>query len=160
MRERPGIFILEVLALSLLLYILWYWKGQSHYLFILTCFLKYLFLNLGITANKLWCPTEYFINLIPFASLMLLTKGMYLWDRVRKLIIGLMLLVGSHVLLTTTLYLLHPDYQSPPTASYYRILIPLGLFSEVLPFLLWAIFAREQLSTFFLNRKVSAAGQV
>lgn len=157
MKEKAGIFIVEVLALSVFLYVLWYWKGKSYYLSILTYFFRYLFLSLRINTEKLWYPSQYFNNIIPFISLMLLTKGMHLWGRIQKLMIGLVILITSHMLFTTGIYFLHHEYQTPPTSFYYKIFVPLGLFCEILPFLLWVIFAKKQLLSLFISRKVSVA---
>lgn len=155
MKEKPLIFILKVLALSLFLFILWYWKGESYYLSFFD-FLMHLFWTLGIKLKYLFCPKEVFNNLIPFISLILLTKDIQLKVRISKLVIGLLILIVGHILLSVGLTLLYQDYQKP-LALYYKISYPLYLFFETLPFLLWIILAKKNILNLFMPKKVVAS---
>lgn len=151
MKEKPLIFILKVVALSLFLFILWYWKGEGYYLSVFN-FLMHLIRTLGIKMKFLLCPKDTFNNLIPFISLIILTKEMQLKVRISKLVIGLLILIGGHILLSVGLTLLHEDYP----ALHYKISYPLYLFNKTLPFLLWIILAKKNILNLFMPKKVLA----
>ena len=156
MKEKPAIFILKVLALSLFLYVLWYWKGESYWASMMDNFFKHFFSTLGIRAKVFRYPEEIFNNLIPFLSLMLFTKDIQLKSRISKLVIGLLILIGAHILLFFGLYLLYHDYQVPPSELYNKLSVPLYLFSQTLPFLLWIILAKRNLLSLFIPKKMLA----
>jgi len=155
MKEKPQIFILKVLALSLILYILWYWKGESYYFSVLKNFLMHLFRTLGISIRGFGYPTSIFNNLIPFISLMLVTKDIQFKSRISKLVIGLLILIGGHILLSIGISLLNQDNQTP-SAFNYKLSASLYLFSETLPFLLWVILAKQNLLSLFMPKKLVA----
>ncbi len=153
MKEKLWIFIAKFLLVSLPLFVLWYWKGQDLYISILDDSL-YFFLHalLGVSAPCTF-PKDIFNNLIPFVALMVITRGMKLANRASRLGWGLLILVGWHVILSKTIYFLHPE---PEVISqwYEKFSVPLYLFSETLPFLLWILFARKQVVDLFMPRKV------
>jgi hypothetical protein len=156
MKEKPGIFILKVLVLSIFLYILWYWKGGYYYLYVLDGFLLHLFRTLGIKIEVFRYQIDIFNNLIPFISLMLLTKDIQFKKRITKLVIGLLILIGCHILLFIESNLLQSDYQTR-SVWYYRLNAPLCVFSQALPFLLWVILAKRSLLNLFIAKKELAA---
>ncbi|MFH0931678.1 MAG: hypothetical protein V1890_07050, partial [Candidatus Zixiibacteriota bacterium] len=69
---------------------------------------------------------------------------------------GMLILIGGHILLIIGLYFLYHDYQNPPTELYNKLSVPLYLFSEILPFLLWVILAKRNLLSLFLSKKALA----
>lgn len=150
MKEKPQIFILKALALSLFLFILWNWKGESYYLSILDNYLKDFLRTLGIRIGGFSYLKDIFNNLIPFISLILVTKDIQFKVRISKLAIGLLILIGVHILLAVGLTFLYRDYP----ALYHKISSPLYLFNKILPFVLWIILAKRNLLSLFMPKKV------
>jgi hypothetical protein len=155
MREKLWVFIAKFLLVSLPLFVLWYWKGQDLYISILDDSL-YFFLHtlLGVNSDFTF-PKDIFNNLIPFVALMVITRGMKFKKRVTKLGWGLLILLLGHVILSKLVYFLNPE---PGVVSklYEKLSVPLYLFSETLPFLLWILLARKQVVDLFMPRKVVA----
>jgi len=158
MKEKPAIFLLKVLALSLILFILWYWKGERYYLSIFSGFLNHFLSIFGLGIQILWYPSEIFHNLIPFISLMLLSRDIHLKRRITKSAIGLLILIADHILLSIGVYLLHHNAQTSPSATdyNYKFTFLLYTFSEILPFLLWVILAKRNLLKLFMSKKTLA----
>jgi hypothetical protein len=156
MKERPAIFLLKVLGLSLFLYLLWNWKGEGYYLPILEDLLKNLSWALGIRRGGVPFPKYILSNLIPFISFMLITKDLKLMGRISKLIIGLLILSGGHILLGIAVYLLCQGLPTPETWCY-KLSILLYTFNGILPFLLWVILAKRNLLNLFIPKKVLTA---
>jgi hypothetical protein len=155
MKEKLWIFIAKFLLVSLPLFVLWHWKGQDLYISILDDSLYFvLHTLLGVSAQCAF-PKDIFNNLIPFVALMVITKGMKLANRASRLGWGLLILIGWHIMLSKIIYFLHPQ---PEVVSqwYEKVSVPLYLFSETLPFLLWILFARKQVVDLFMPRKVVA----
>ena len=155
MKEKLWVFIGKFLLISLPLFALWYWKGQDLYISILDDSL-YFFLHtlLGVSAECAF-PKDIFNNLIPFVALMLITRGMKFKNRASRLGWGLLILILWHVILSKAIYFLNPE---PGVVSrwYEKFSVPLYLFSQTLPFLLWLLFARKQVVDLFMRRKVAA----
>lgn len=154
MKEKPAIFILKVLALSLFLYVLWYWKVEGYYLPFFKNVFKHLFGIFGIRIKLFWYSIDTFNNLIPFISLMLMTKDIQLKKRLLKLGIGILILISTHILFSLATYLLYQDSQTSPTEFYYILNTFLSLSSKVLPFFLWVILAKKNLLNLFIPKKV------
>jgi hypothetical protein len=155
MKERPAIFLLKALALSLFLYLLWYWKGEGYYLSFFEELLKDLSWTLGIKKGGVPFPGYILSNFIPFISFMVITKDIQLLRRTFKLVIGLLILTGGHLLLGIGFYLLPFGYPTP-SPLYYRISLPLYVFTQFLPFLLWVILAKRNLLKLFISRRALA----
>ncbi len=155
MKEKLWIFIAKFVLVSLGLFVLWYWKGQELYISILDDSL-YLFLHtlLGVNAQCAF-PKDIFNNLLPFVALMVITRGMRFGKRASMLGWGLLILIAWHVVLSKIIYFLHPE---PGVISqwYEKFSVPLYLFSETLPFLLWILLARKQVAELFMPRTVAA----
>jgi hypothetical protein len=149
MREKLWIFIAKFLLVSIPLFALWYWKGEDGYLVFLNYALTLLLIKIaGFHLPYFPAPKDIFNNLIPFISLMLITCGLPGKKRLIWLVEGLLILIGWHMLLTEVVYLLGVD--SP---TYEKFSVPLYLFSETLPFILWVLFARRQVAGLFLQKK-------
>jgi len=153
MKERPAIFILKVLALSIFLYILWYWKGESYYLSFFEDFLYHLSWALGIRKGGLPYPGYLLSNLIPFISFMLITRDIGFKRRILKLAIGVLILIGCQILLAIVVYLFFLDSLTP-SPLYYKLSVLLYAFSQTLPFFLWVILAKRNLLNLFIPKKV------
>lgn len=156
MKEKPAIFILKVLVLSLFLYVLWYWKVEGYYLSFFKNFIRLFFETFEVRIKTFWYPIDTFNNLIPFVSLLLMTKDIQIKNRFLKLVIGLSILISTHILFSLVAYLLYQDSQTSPTEFYYVLNTFLSLSSKVLPFFLWIIFAKRSLLNLFIPKRVLA----
>jgi hypothetical protein len=152
MKGKPVIFILKVLVLSIILFILWYWKGETCYLPVLEDFLRKLSWTLGIRKGGLPYPRYILSNLIPFVSLMLITREIEFKKRILRLVTGLLILIAGHILLGIGIYLLCQDSPTPQTICY-KLSILLHVFSGTLPFFLWVILAKKNLLTLSVPKK-------
>ncbi len=149
-------FIAKFVGVSLILFVLWYWKGQDYYIKILDSFLTFVLITIsGIDIEYFSYPVDIFNNLIPFVSLMIITRYMKFKKRMSKLGWGLLILVLWHIVLSQAIYFLHDQYQRT-SELYEKFSVPLYLFSETLPFLLWILLARKQVVDLFMPRKVVA----
>jgi hypothetical protein len=156
MKEKLWVFIAKFVAVSLILFALWYWKGQTYYIKILDGFLSFVLITLfGLNIEYFSYPVDIFNNLNPFVSLMIVTKDMKFKKRMSKLGWGLLILILWHIILSQAIYFLHDQYQVT-SKLYEKLSIPLYLFSETLPFLLWILFARNQVVDLFMPRRVAA----
>lgn len=153
MKEKLWVFIIKFLLLSVPLFALWHWKGQTYYLVFLQQVLTLLLIKiLGLSVKGFPAPVDIFNNLIPYVSLMIITRGIRLKTRITWLAGGLLILIAWHMILTEAIYVIYLKYQIDSQA-YEKLSVPLFLFSETLPFLLWILFARKQVAGLFLRRK-------
>lgn len=153
MKEKLWLFIVKFLLVSVPLFALWHWKGQEWYLVSLNHLLTLLLIKIaGFNIQYFPAPVDIFNNLIPFVSLMIITREIKLKTRLSRLILGLLILIVWHMVLTQAVYLLHDEY-GVPSQAYEKLSVPLYLFSGTLPFVLWILFARKQVSGLFLRRK-------
>lgn len=153
MKEKLWIFITKFLVVSLIFFALWHWKGQTFYVSILDATLKFVLITLlGFKIKFFSYPVDIFNNLIPFVSLMLITKEIKFKKRMTKLGWGLLILILWHIVLSESIYFLHDQYEKT-SSLYEKFSVPLYLFSETLPFILWILFARKQVAGLFLRKK-------
>jgi len=153
MKEKLWLFIVKFILISAPLFALWHWKGQDWYLVFLDHLYRWLFIEMaGFNIRFFAAPVDIFNNLIPFVSLMIITKEFKLKTRLSRLVWGLLILIVWHMVLTEAVYLLHDDY-GVPSKSYEKLSVPLYLFSETLPFVMWILLARKQIAGLFLRRK-------
>lgn len=156
MKEKLWVFIAKFVVVSLILFAFWYWKGQSYYIKILDGFLTVVLINLlGLNIEYFSYPVDIFNNLLPFVSLMIITRDIKFKKRISKLGWGLLILILWHIVLSQAIYLLHDQYQKA-SELYEKLSVPLYLFSESLPFLLWILFVRKQVAELFISRKTVA----
>ncbi len=153
MREKLGWFIVKFILISVPLFILWHWKGEERYLILFNHLLTLLLIKVaGFDIRYFPAPVDIFNNLIPFVSLMIITKQMKLQNRLFRIALGLSILILWHMILTELVYLLHDEY-GVSSRAYEKLSVPLYLFSETLPFMLWILFARKQVAGLFLRLK-------
>ncbi|UCB51768.1 MAG: hypothetical protein JSV10_07205, partial [Candidatus Zixiibacteriota bacterium] len=86
---------------------------------------------------------DLFSSLIPFISLMVISKGVKIRQRLSKIGIGLLVLFSWHFAATMILYLILIGQSQAPV--WRSVLLPsfrtfLYIFNLVLPFLLWFYF--------------------
>jgi len=127
------LFALSFVALTLLGTWLWLAGGDVLYDRALDPIAREIYALLGIEGRGSFRRTR-FINLVPFTALMLLTPGLGARRRARGLLVGWLVLVGSHVALN-----------GHAMATQARGNLPLfaAQLSDALPFLLWLVLARD-----------------
>ena len=156
MKEKLWLFIVKFILVSTPLALLWYWKAGGWYLVFLNHVYSWLFVKiLGFNIKFFSPPADVFYCLIAFASLMIITRGIDLRTRLRQLLLGLVITVLWHLILTEAVYLLHDDV-GVPSAAYDRLSPALYIFTGTLPFVLWVLFAPKQVAGFFQRRRNKA----
>lgn len=93
-----------------------------------------LFELFGLPADAI-LPRERFINLVVFAALVVATPGLAAYRRFVGLLAGMVVLVWSHLLLSAVVWMIADGVASFP--------LPVAVFSDALPFVLWLAVARE-----------------
>ena len=147
MKEKLWVFIAKFLGVSLILFAFWFWKGEFFYFQIFWHPVKDLYNGLGIEIIILPLLVPLFTNLLPFLSLMIITRGISLKERLSKLVYGALIIFGWHVLLCWAMYQMHGKTQNP-TLFASKLTLVIYLLNYSLPFMLWMIFARKQLRKF------------
>ena len=147
MKEKLWVFIAKFLGVSLILFAFWFWKGEFFYFQIFWHPVKDLYNGLGIKVIILPLLVPLFTNLLPFLSLMLITREMNLKERLSRLGYGALIIFGWHVLLCWAMYQMHGKTQNP-TLFASKLTLVIYLLNYSLPFMLWMIFARKQLRKF------------
>ncbi len=165
MKEKLWLFILKFILVSILLFALWHLTGALEprgtstpseelgwYLMFLNHALSFLLIK--IARFDILCfpvPRPMLINLIPFISLMVITRGIKLKTRISQIGGGLLILIIWHMILTEAVYLLLDCRGTSP--AYEKLSVPLYLFNGTLPFVLWIFFASKQVAGLFPRRK-------
>jgi len=141
MREKLLWFILKFLGVSFVLFIIWWWKIQGFYLLAFENFVELLWTDSKIPKSSIWI----FSNLIPFASLMIITKGLKINERLKKLGWGILILILWHVVSVLIFFYSTSIRLEPVRILFYT----LYFLSIALPFFLWLIFFRRKLKGLF-----------
>ena len=166
MKEKLWLFIVKFILVSLILFFFWYLSGALErrgtltsseepgwYIMLLNYILSFLLIKLaGFNIQYFPVPKPVLLNLIPFISLMIITREIKLKTKLTKLLLGLLILIGWHLVMTMAVYLLHEEYHIPSQA-YEKLSVPLYLLSGTLPFILWILFANKQVAGLFVRRK-------
>jgi hypothetical protein len=152
-REKLLWFIAKFLLASFALFVLWQWKGEEIYLFFLNGIIYHIltFLTFNIRYPS-YAHTEFFYSLIPFVSLMIVTRGVKLKKRLVYLGLGLLIIIGWHIFCYEMVWELHHRYIDRPRFLDF-VIKPFYLMSAALPFILWLIFLRKTLWKLFSSQK-------
>jgi hypothetical protein len=154
-REKLWWFIAKFVLVSLPLFALWVWKAEAWYLAFLGQSLRFLVIDLaGLKPACFPAPKPILLNLIPFVSLILITRGMRTKIRAIRTAEGILILFAWHMVLTELVYLL-VDCQAT-TPVYEKLSVPLYLVSGTIPFILWMLFAPKQVASLFSRGKKRA----
>lgn len=138
-------YLLAFLALTVPLTWLWETWGREAYGAFFSWVAGGLYTWLGFEHFPLGARERY-INFVPFIALMALTPGFGVVRRIAWLFVGLGVLFLSHLVLNLlAAYVRYQGAFSPP----------LALVSDAMPFLVWAVLARD----FLLGLAGSAAGR-
>ena len=138
-------FGLKFVALTVPLTWLWVTGGREMYGSVLGPVSNFVYDLLGAEGVKpVW--RERYINYVPFVSLILLTPRLSWKSRLQGLAIGLVLILVAHIAMNWISFSIRGR---GPFPRY------LAVFSDALPFFLWAALAREFVGD--LARQVMAA---
>ncbi len=134
---RAFLIALGFVAVTLPLTWFWFEEGRALYGLFFTAVAKPFYPFLGLDSVPIAAYRDRYINLIPFVGLMLVTPSLTLRRRLGGLVIGLLLLVLSHLLLNATPVFLRSQRATLPFAA--------AALSDALPFMIWFVLAREPL---------------
>jgi hypothetical protein len=148
-------FVLKLIAASVLLYLVWEWKGRVWYVLLFrdvaTPICSLLGKELGTLRDALAITIDRFYNILPFLSIMVAAWGITWKRRVIGALIGFAVLVLWHVAFTLIVDAIITAHGLDATA--YKELSPWFLFSDALPFVLWVIIAYKPLTDIFASAK-------
>jgi hypothetical protein len=149
-------FVLKLVIVSIVLYVIWEWKGQIAYALLFRRIALPVYGLLGIeTASlreSLNIVVDRFYNVLPFLSLMVAMWGIGWRRRVWGIVAGFAIIIIWHVCFTLIVRSIVMVHQLDPTA--YRQLSPWFLFSDALPLLLWVTICHASLfATLKLTRR-------
>lgn len=145
-------FLIEALAISALLFVLWVWKGENLCYYIITPISYFLFKIFTPNVPVQTAHMYSFTGIVPFVSLGIVIKGFSLRRKIFRLLVGCALLIFWHSLLIFFYNLLHGNTDFPDILAFQER-TSLFFLSYVLPFLLWAILFRENLKKLFYLEK-------
>lgn len=134
--KRALLVALAFLGVTLPATWLWLEWGQQAYGSVFGSTARTLYDLIGLDGVPVVRQRLRYINVIPFAGLMLVTPGLPVRRRLGGLGVGLLLLVASHLLLNA-LGASIPGGARLPTAA--------AILSDALPFVLWVVIARVPL---------------
>jgi hypothetical protein len=128
-------FAIKFVALTAPLTWLWIAGGRELYASYFVPIADAIYDLLGVEGARGYSWRERYINYVPFAALVLLTPSLGARRRAVGLAAGLLAIFASHVLFNGIAQHGAEDFATMPTA--------LSIASDSLPFLLWAIIARD-----------------
>ncbi len=131
--KQAILFILSFAVLSLALTWLWLAGGNVLYARLMTPIAGEIYDALGLQGHGTMGRTR-FINLVPFASLMLLTPKLSWRRRFGGLVLGSGLIMLSHIAFNGAAIVTQTPRRLPRVGM---------LVSDAMPFVLWYVFARE-----------------
>ena len=151
MREKFLPFILKFTVISLILFALWYWKGEYYYFLFFNSTIPPFLRFFGIELILLPLLVPLFYNFIPFISFILIIPGIKSRRILQKLLLGLLLIFIWQILLAEFLFLIHGESNTPSDAGLTLSLI-LYFLNWCIPFILWLILARKSLYAWFTSK--------
>jgi hypothetical protein len=131
--KRIVLFTLGFAGLTLLLTWLWLAGGNAHYGLTMQPIAREINEWMGLSGPGTMLRNR-FINIVPFVALMLITPRLSFRRRFGGLVLGLLVLVASHLALNAMAVSLQATRHFPPTAA---------LLSDAEPFILWFVLARD-----------------
>jgi hypothetical protein len=154
--KRLWLALAELLALSVPLTWLWVEGGRRAYNRLLGGIAWPLFEALGLPSMKLGLVSPHFVSWVPFVVLIWVTPGLRLRRRALGTLLGLGAIFAVHVGCALLGAISDAAYGATPRAVALRF--PALMFNDALPFVLWALVARDFVSDFAFRvlRKVAA----
>jgi len=145
-RRRLWLTFAEVVALSVPLTWLWVEGGRRAYNRLLGAVAWPLFEALGLPSMKLGLVSPHFVSWLPFVVLMVVTPGLALRRRLLGTLLGLAAILAAHIGCALLGAVSHAAYGTSARAVALRW--PALMLSDALPFILWALVARDFLREF------------
>ena len=151
MKEKFLPFILKFSLFSLILFALWYWKGEYYYFLFFDYLVPPILNLLGIDLIVLPFLTSLFYNYLPFISLLLIIPGIKSQKIVKKLLLGLFLIFLWQILIAEIFFLIYGLSENPSKAGS-TVSLCLYFLNWCIPFVLWLILARKSLYAWFTSK--------
>jgi hypothetical protein len=139
MKKRLWLLILEFLAITIPLAWLWLEWGRMAYLRLFLKLATPILMFLGVKEFQPHLVQEHFLNYVPFFVLMVITPELSIKRRIIGTVVGFVIIFFDHIGLVSVAFIAHSKYGL--TAKAFSTLFPALLFSDSLPFILWAIVA-------------------
>lgn len=155
MKKRLLLLVLEFLVLTVPTAYVWIEWGRTAYLRVFVMLSTPILIFLGVEEFKPNLVQEHFLNYIPFLVLMVITPQLTLRRRIIGTIIGFVIIFFDHIGLVSMAYVAHSNYGL--SAKAFSTLFPALLFSDSLPFILWAIIAGGYLKSVVAGFKKKSA---
>ena len=143
MKKRLWLLILEFLAITIPVAWLWLEWGRMAYLRFFLKLATPILMILGVSEFQPRLVQEHFLNYVPFLVLMVITPELTIKRRIIGTLVGFVIIFFDHIGLVSVAFIAHSNYGL--TAKSFSTLFPALLFSDSLPFILWAIIASNYL---------------
>jgi hypothetical protein len=142
-KKRVALLTLEVVAVTIPLTWLWLAWGREAYHVVFVQLAGPVPAWFGLPSYQLIAGPQRFINYVPFLALMIVTPRLSLAQRALGTIVGLGVIFLGHVAFFVVSIAVYAEHGMTPRAI--STLFPVLLLSDTLPFILWAIIARDVL---------------
>jgi hypothetical protein len=142
-KKRLWLLILEFFAITIPAAWLWIEWGRTAYLKFFLKLATPILMILGVTEFQPRLVQEHFLNYVPFLVLMVITPELTIRRRIIGTIVGFVIILFDHIGLVSMAFIAYSNYGL--TAKSFSTLFPALLFSDSLPFILWAIIASSYL---------------
>lgn len=143
MKKRFWLLVLEFFAITIPVAWLWIEWGRMAYLRFFLKLATPILMILGVTEFQPRLVQEHFLNYVPFLVLMVITPELTIKRRIIGTLVGFVIIFFDHIGLVSVAFIAHSNYGL--TAKSFSTLFPALLFSDSLPFILWAIIASNYL---------------
>ncbi len=143
MKKRFWLLVLEFFAITIPVAWLWIEWGRTAYLKFFLTLATPILMILGVTEFQPRLVQEHFLNYVPFLVLMVITPELTIKRRIIGTLVGFVIIFFDHIGLVSVAFIAHSNYGL--TAKSFSTLFPALLFSDSLPFILWAIIASNYL---------------
>ena len=143
MKKRSWLLVLEFFAITIPVAWLWIEWGRAAYLKFFLKLATPILMILGVTEFQPRLVQEHFLNYVPFLVLMVITPELTIRRRVIGTLVGFVIIFFDHIGLVSMAFVAHSNYGL--SAKSFSTLFPALLFSDSLPFILWAIIASSYL---------------
>ena len=156
MKKRVVLLTLEVVAVTLPLTWLWLAWGREAYHGVFVQLAGPVPAWFGLPSYQLITVPQRFINYVPFLALMIVTPRLSLARRVLGTLVGFGVIAVAHLAFYVVSVAVYAEHGVTPRAM--SALFPVLLLSDTLPFILWAIIARDVLRDAIARIRVPRPG--
>ena len=156
MKKRVVLLTLEVVAVTVPLTWLWLAWGREAYHGVFVQLAGPVPGWFGLPSYQLIAVPQRFINYVPFLALMIVTPRLSLARRVLGTLVGFGVIAVAHLAFYVVSVAVYAEHGMTPRAI--SALFPVLLLSDTLPFILWAIIARDVLRDAIARIRVPRPG--